>query len=264
MEANFSNRVRDVISYSREEALRLGHDYIGTEHLLLGLIREGEGYAIKLLVTLGVDVQKLRKAIEDSVKITNSNVHIGNIPLTKQAEKVLKLTYLEARYFKSDLIGTEHLLLSLLRDDDNIAAQILSRFGITYEMVKHELENSGDEIRMSLPTEPGEPAGAGDSGSSAERSKKNVKSKTPVLDNFGRDLTRMAEDGKLDPIIGRAEEIERVAQAYRRPRRGQDCHSRGPGPAHSAAQGEPRALQQARGEPGHCQPRGRYQVPWPV
>ncbi len=119
MEANFSNRVRDVISYSREEALRLGHDYIGTEHLLLGLIREGEGLAIKLLNNLGVDLQRLRKTIEDSVRVTNTNVNIGNIPLTKQAEKVLKITYLEAKLFKSDVIGTEHLLLSLLRDEDN-------------------------------------------------------------------------------------------------------------------------------------------------
>lgn len=213
MEANFSNRVRDVISYSREEALRLGHDYIGTEHLLLGLIREGEGYAIKLLVTMGVEIAKLRKAIEDSVKITNANVHIGNIPLTKQAEKVLKITYLEAKFFKSDVIGTEHLLLSLLRDEDNIAAQILARFGITYEMVKHELEAGGEELRMALPSEPGEPAGSNDPG---ERGKKATKSKTPVLDNFGRDLTKAAEDGKLDPIIGRAEEIERVAQVLSR------------------------------------------------
>ena len=202
-----------MISYSREEALRLGHDYIGTEHLLLGLIREGEGYAIKLLVGLGVDVSRLRKTIEDSVKITNANVHIGNIPLTKQAEKVLKITYLEAKFFKSDVIGTEHLLLSLLRDEDNIAAQILSRFGITYEMVKHELETGGDELRMALPSEPGEPSGSSEAG---ERSKKASKSKTPVLDNFGRDLTRSAEEGKLDPIIGREAEIERVAQVLSR------------------------------------------------
>ncbi len=213
MEANFSNRVRDVISYSREEALRLGHDYIGTEHLLLGLIREGEGMAIKILVSMGVDLQKLRKAIEDSVRVTNTNVNIGNIPLTKQAEKVLKITYLEAKLFKSDVIGTEHLLLSLLRDEDNIAAQILSRFGVTYEVVRQEMETNGDGIKMALPSEPME---QGESGTQSEKPKKNVKSKTPVLDNFGRDLTKMAEDGKLDPIIGRDKEIERVAQVLSR------------------------------------------------
>lgn len=214
MEANFSNRVRDVISYSREEALRLGHDYIGTEHLLLGLIREGEGMAIKILVSMGVDLQKLRKGIEDSVRVTNTNVNIGNIPLTKQAEKVLKITYLEAKLFKSDVIGTEHLLLSLLRDEDNIAAQILARFGVTYEVVRQELEQNGDGIKMALPTEPIDPAESGSS--SSEKPKKNTKSKTPVLDNFGRDLTKMAEDGKLDPIIGRDKEIERVAQVLSR------------------------------------------------
>ncbi|MDX2062744.1 MAG: ATP-dependent Clp protease ATP-binding subunit, partial [Bacteroidia bacterium] len=212
MEANFSNRVRDVISYSREEALRLGHDYIGTEHLLLGLIREGEGLAIKLLVNLGLDLQRLRKTIEESVRVTNTNVNIGNIPLTKQAEKVLKITYLEAKLFKSDVIGTEHLLLSLLRDEDNIAAQILARFNVTYEIVRQELEHSGEGIKMAMTTEPAEP---GESGQ-PERTKKNVKSKTPVLDNFGRDLTKMAEENKLDPIIGRDREIERVAQVLSR------------------------------------------------
>jgi len=114
MEAKFSPQVKDVISFSREEALRLGHDYIGTEHLLLGLIREGDGMAIKILRSLGVDTGKLRRSIEDAVRGTSSvTVNLGNIPLTKQAEKVLKITYLEAKIFKSDLIGTEHLLLSV-------------------------------------------------------------------------------------------------------------------------------------------------------
>ena len=215
MEANFSNRVRDVISYSREEALRLGHDYIGTEHLLLGLLREGEGLAVKLLNNLGVDMGKLRKTIEESVRVTNSNVNIGNIPLTKQAEKVLKITYLEAKLFKSDVIGTEHLLLSLLRDEDNIAAQILHRFGVTYEIIRQELEAHTDEdIKMALPSEPADMPEPGNQ--PQDRPKKNVKSKTPVLDNFGRDLTRMAEEGRLDPIIGREKEIERVAQVLSR------------------------------------------------
>jgi ATP-dependent Clp protease ATP-binding subunit ClpC len=213
-EANFSNRVRDVISYSREEALRLGHDYIGTEHLLLGILREGEGLAVKLLVNLDVDLQKLRKVIEDSIRVNNTNVHIENIPLTKLAERVLKVTYLEAKAFKSDIIGTEHLLLSLLRDEDNIAAQVLARFGVTYEVARQELEGIlTDDYKMSLPTEPSEQPEAQGAG---ERTKKTSKSKTPVLDNFGRDLTRMAEEGRLDPIIGRDKEIERVAQVLSR------------------------------------------------
>ena len=142
MEGNFSNRVRDVISYSREEAIRLGHDYIGTEHLLLGIIREGEGIAVKILKNLGCDLHKLKKAIEDTVRSTGGTLTVGNIPLTKQAEKVLKITYLEAKLYKSDVIGTEHLLLSLLRDDENIAAQILQQgFSITYDAVRAELDS---------------------------------------------------------------------------------------------------------------------------
>lgn len=214
MEANFSNRVRDVISYSREEAIRLGHDYIGTEHLLLGILREGEGTAVKVLANLSLDLHKLRRTIEESVRITNANVNIGNPPLTKQADKVLKITLLEARHFKTDLIGTEHLLLSLLRDEESVAAQILSRYGVNYEIVRNELDNiTESDVKMALPSEPIEPS---ESGSYAERAKKNVKSKTPVLDNFGRDLTKMAEDGKLDPIVGREKEIERVAQVLSR------------------------------------------------
>lgn len=202
MEGNFSNRVRDVITYSREEAIRLGHDYIGTEHLLLGIIREGEGIAVKILRNLGCDLFKLKKAIEDTVRSTGGTLTVGNIPLTKQAEKVLKITYLEAKLYKSDVIGTEHLLLSLLRDDENIAAQILQQgFSVTYDAVRAELDSiiSG---KASAPQRGGSTGGRASSGSGKERSKME-KSKTPVLDNFGRDLTKLAEEGKLDPIVGR-------------------------------------------------------------
>ena len=203
MEGNFSNRVQDVIRLSREEALRLGHDYIGTEHLLLGVIREGEGIAVKILRNLGVDLYKLKKAIEDTVRTTGGTLTIGNIPLTKQAEKVLKITYLEAKLYKSDVIGTEHLLLSLLRDDDNIAAQILHQFNIHYDVVRGELDN----IISGKPSNPPH---------SSTPEKKPEKSKTPVLDNFGHDLTKMAAEDKLDPIVGREKEIERVAQVLSR------------------------------------------------
>ncbi|MBI3579248.1 MAG: ATP-dependent Clp protease ATP-binding subunit, partial [Ignavibacteriales bacterium] len=203
MEGNFSNRVQDVIRLSREEALRLGHDYIGTEHLLLGIIREGEGIAVKILRNLGVDLYKLKKAIEDTVRTSGGTLTIGNIPLTKQAEKVLKITYLEAKLYKSDVIGTEHLLLSLLRDDDNIAAQILHQFNVHYDVVRNELDN----IISGKPSTP--PA-------AHTSEKKQEKSKTPVLDNFGRDLTKLAIEDKLDPIVGREKEIERVAQVLSR------------------------------------------------
>ena len=205
MEGNFSNRVQDVIRLSREEALRLGHDYIGTEHLILGIIREGEGIAVKILRNLGVDLYKLKKAIEDTVRTSGGTLTIGNIPLTKQAEKVLKITYLEAKLYKSDVIGTEHLLLSLLRDDDNIAAQIMHQFNVHYDVVRNELDNI---ISGKPSSPPGQPH--------AQPEKKQDRSKTPVLDNFGRDLTKLAVEDKLDPIVGREKEIERVAQVLSR------------------------------------------------
>ena len=141
MEAKFSARVKDVISYSREESLRLGHDYIGVEHLLLGLIREGEGIAIKIIKQANIDLKKLRKELESKLPSNSGKpLNSGNIPLMKQAEKVLKITYLEAKLFKSNMIGTEHLLLSILKEEDNVASQILNKFKIDYEYVKDELE----------------------------------------------------------------------------------------------------------------------------
>ena len=219
MEAKFSPRVKDVISYSREEALRLGHDYIGTEHLLLGLIREGDGMAINILKELGVDTAGLRRSVEEAVKGTSgSTVNLGNIPLTKQAEKVLKITYLEAKIFKSEIIGTEHLLLSILRDEDNVASQILSQYQVNYEVFKTEVENGREDIRDEAP---GSAAGGDEEyreedSFSQPKKVSDIKSKTPVLDNFGRDLTKAAEEGRLDPIVGRDKEIERVSQILSR------------------------------------------------
>lgn len=218
MEGNFSNRVQDVIRYSREEALRLGHDYIGTEHLLLGIIREGEGIAVRILKNLGCDLYKLKRAIEETVRSTGGTLTLGNIPLTKQAEKVLKITYLEAKICKSDIIGTEHLLLSLLKDEENLAAQILSQFGVSYTIVREELENimsgkTGGAVTAAAASSSF--AGSGQYQQQYE-SRKMEKSKTPVLDNFGRDLTKLALEDKLDPIIGREKEIERVAQVLSR------------------------------------------------
>lgn len=224
MEAKFSNRVKEVISLSREEALRLGHDYIGTEHLLLGMIREGDGVAISLLKKLGVSLDELRLSVEQATKGTAiSNVkNLANIPLTRQSEKVLKITYLEAKIFKSQLIGTEHLLLSILRDEDNIATQILEKYDINYEVVKELLEYQTENPISSSDTDEGDEDssrifGSSSSGSGRESTPKSAeKSRTPVLDNFGRDLTKMAEDNKLDPIVGREKEIERVGQILSR------------------------------------------------
>ncbi|MBN4081653.1 ATP-dependent Clp protease ATP-binding subunit [bacterium AH-315-C07] len=222
MEAKFSPRVKDVIAYSREEAIRLGHDYIGIEHLLLGLIREGDGLAIKLLKILGIDIIRLRKSIENAVKGSDNDVsNLTNIPLTKQAEKVLKITYLEAKIFKCEIIGTEHLLLSILRDEDNIVSQLLKQFGVTYEIFKSELEVSNAEPEARFPDEPtdeDDPFSREDDEGDAFSGKKvsDIKSKTPVLDNFGRDLTKAAEEDRLDPIVGRDKEIERVSQILSR------------------------------------------------
>ncbi|MEX0720379.1 MAG: ATP-dependent Clp protease ATP-binding subunit [Balneolaceae bacterium] len=221
MEGNFSSKVRDVIQFSREEALRLGHDYIGTEHLILGIVRLGDGVAVRILKNLDCDLFKLKKTIEDTVRGTGGTVQVGNIPLTKQAEKVLRITYLEAKLYKSDTIGTEHLLLSLLRDDENIAAQILQQFSISYDAVREELDliisgKSREEHADASSVSASVSSSKGSTGSGSSREKKMEKSKTPVLDNFGRDLTEMAEEGRLDPIIGREKEIERVAQVLSR------------------------------------------------
>ncbi|RKY93578.1 MAG: ATP-dependent Clp protease ATP-binding subunit, partial [Ignavibacteriae bacterium] len=205
MDGNFSDRLQDVIRLSREEALRLGHDYIGTEHLLLGIIREGQGVGVRLLRNLDCDLMKLKKAIEDTVKTSGGTLTIGNIPLTKQAEKVLKITQIESKIYKADVIGTEHLLLSLLRDEDNIATQILHQFNITYDTARSEL-NAMLSSRTSK--DPSAKTVAAD--------KKIEKTKTPVLDNFGRDLTKLGLEDKLDPVVGREKEIERVAQILSR------------------------------------------------
>jgi len=201
MKNNFTNRVQKVIRYSKEEAMRMGHDYIGTEHLLLGILKEAEGIAIKILQNLGCDLNKLKKAIEDSTAPSGGTMTIGNLPLSKRAEKALKMTYIEAKNFKNDVIGTEHLLLAFLKEKDSLAAQILLTFNIEYNTCYNELENI-------LAGKPSAPASA--------KQTSSKKTKTPALDHFGRDLTELANDGKLDPIIGRNNEIQRVAQVLSR------------------------------------------------
>ena len=227
MDAKFSPRVKDVITYSREEALRLGHNYIGVEHLLLGIIREGEGTAIRILEGLNVDLPRLRKMVEGSISpssVTSGNP--GNIPLVKQAEKILKITYLEAKTFKSPVIGTEHLLLSILKDENNVATKALLALNVDYDEAKQEFESilsdgggNASSPRAEFPGMADDEEDRGSMGGGASRgsaSKTDSKSKTPVLDNFGRDLTALAEEGKLDAIVGREKEIERVSQVLAR------------------------------------------------
>ncbi len=154
MEAKFSQRVKDVISFSREEALRLGNDFIGVEHLLLGLIREGDGKAISVLHEFHLDLKMIRKEIEQNLSKSAATAmgtqNLTNIPLVKQAERVLKLTYLEAKLYKSPMIGTEHLLLSILKNEDNVACSILNKYGIIYENVKDELESMKDLLYWTI------------------------------------------------------------------------------------------------------------------
>ena len=229
MEAKFSQRVKDVITYSREESLRLGNDHVGLEHLLLGIIREGEGLAVQVLSYLGVDLVELRKTIESSIRNkTNKVVNTDSVPLEKQAEKILKITFLEARLLKCELIGTEHLLLSILKDDDNIVTQTLNKLGVDYDAVKEELKtilsNSFDATETKQPPKSELPRGADDDDAEEDKGsfgagvKKatDSKSKTPVLDNFGRDLTKAAEENRLDPVVGREKELERIAQILSR------------------------------------------------
>jgi ATP-dependent Clp protease ATP-binding subunit ClpC len=222
MDNNFSAQVKEIISYSREEALRLGNDFIGTEHLLLGLIRDGENTAIKILKQLNVDLYELRKEVELAVRDkTGKNIaNINSLPLTKQAEKVIRVTVLEAKALKSPLVETEHLMLSILKNKENIATQILNQYDVDYDSFKTELgvvrsneprseytENEDDDFedeRKQGYTSPHKKAPG------------NAKSKTPVLDNFGRDITKLAETGALDPIVGREKEIERVSQILSR------------------------------------------------
>jgi ATP-dependent Clp protease ATP-binding subunit ClpC len=236
MEAKFSQRVKDVLNYSREEALRLENDYIGVEHLILGILREGEGLAVQILNYLGVDLKTYRSSIEQSIGKQGATVKgekkMVNLPLVKQAERALKLTYLEAKLFNSDLIGTEHLLLAILKDEDNIVTQTFTSVGVDYDSVKEELqsimtghhpekaEESSAAQRMDPVDEfPGSMDDDFEEGRGFEKQGKKpgeTKSKTPVLDNFGRDLTKAAEEGRLDPIVGREKELERIAQILSR------------------------------------------------
>ena len=220
MDNNFSSQVKEIISFSREEALRLGNDFIGTEHLLLGLIREGDNTAVRILKSNSVDLYELRKEVELAVKDkTGKNIaNINSLPLTKQAEKVIRVTVLEAKALKSPTVETEHLMLSILKNKENIATQILNQFDVDYESFRQELGMiKSNDVRAEYQDEDDE--GFEDekkyAGSKA-RGGAAAKSKTPVLDNFGRDITKLAESGTLDPIVGREKEIERVSQILSR------------------------------------------------
>jgi ATP-dependent Clp protease ATP-binding subunit ClpC len=226
MDAKFSQRIKDVLSYSKEEAIRLGNTEIGPEHLFLGILREGEGIAIDVLVTLGANLYELRKEVEGSmnpsgpIKVT----HTENIPLLKSSERILKLVYLEAKSLNKSTIDTGHLLLAILKEEKGNVSVVLGKHNIDYDNVRRELEKENqDSLEKSEPKaefpseedEPGSTFGPGKSSSGSEPGSKSS-SETPVLDNFGIDLTKAAEEDRLDPIVGREREIERLAQILSR------------------------------------------------
>jgi ATP-dependent Clp protease ATP-binding subunit ClpC len=229
MDDNFSPRVKDVITFSKEEALRLGHDFIGTEHLMLGLLREGQGKAMAILNNLSVDFTHLRKKVE-ILSPANSNEVLSNdkknLHLTRQAERALKTTFLEAKLYNSTLISTAHLLLCILRNENDPTTKLLNKIKIDYDTVKEQysamMTNENDYIENLPKAEFNDDAGQDDNlkdnpfNNPTAGNKSTKKSKTPVLDNFGRDLTEMAEQGKLDPVVGREKEIERVSQILSR------------------------------------------------
>jgi ATP-dependent Clp protease ATP-binding subunit ClpC len=228
MEAKFSQRVKDVLIYSREEAQRLGNDYIGLEHLMLGIIREGFGLAIKILRNLRVDVPELKRKLESSIIRHKERIpDADNLPLLKQAERALKITYLEAKVFNSELIGTEHLLLAILKDENNLVTKTFQSAGISYFIVRDELRailSGTDEEQQPIPPQDILPKDEDDedpdegtrSSGQGQKKSQESKSKTPVLDNFGRDITKLAEEDRLDPIVGRDKELQRIAQILSR------------------------------------------------
>ncbi|MFV0530890.1 MAG: ATP-dependent Clp protease ATP-binding subunit [Flavobacteriales bacterium] len=225
MNDNFSQRVKDVIAYSKEEALRLGNEQIGTEHLILGMIREGEGKAVSVLNAMSIDLHQVRSKIEAIIPKNNSNEILikSNLQLTKQAERALKTTFLEAKLFRNDNVNTAHLLLCILRNENDPVTKLFNQFQVNYDNVKEEFKFQFQEDVTEYPKaessfSEGEsgPEFSGNAGKSNMGKSGQGKSQTPVLDNFGRDLTQMAEEGKMDPVVGREKEIERVSQILSR------------------------------------------------
>ena len=229
MDDNFSPRVKDVIAFSKEEALRLGHSFIGTEHLMLGILRDGGGKAIAILNSIEVNLEQLRRKVEilSPAELDNSQLMNDkkNLHLTRQAERALKTTFLEAKLFQSELINTVHLLLCILRNENDPTTKLFTKLNVDYDLVKEQfklmLANDADSYEdLSASSSFPEEKSDGDEKENpfipTSESKTNKKTKTPVLDNFGRDVTLLAEQEKLDPVVGREKEIERVSQILSR------------------------------------------------
>src|SRR5215471_13628428 len=213
----FTDRARKVMALANQEAQRFNHEYIGTEHILLGLVKEGSGVGANVLKNLDVDLRKVRLEVEKLVKAGPEMVTMGKLPQTPRAKKVIEYAIEEARNLNHNYVGTEHLLLGLLREHDGVAAQVLMNLGLKLEEVREEVLNllgAGNEQGEAGETIAGgsAPAAGGAPSGGASASAAKGKSKTPALDSFGRDLTELAREGTLDPVIGRMTEIERVVQ----------------------------------------------------
>ncbi|MCP4464956.1 MAG: AAA family ATPase, partial [Planctomycetaceae bacterium] len=211
MYERFTERARKVMQLANQEAQRFNHEYIGTEHMLLGLVKEGNGVAANVLKNLGVDLRKIRLEVEKLVQSGPEMVTIGKLPQTPRAKKVIEYSMEEARNLAHSFVGTEHILLGLLREQEGVAAQVLMNLGLKLEEVREEVLNLlGSGLEGAEAGERGGREGGG--GGEGAPSGKSGKSKTPALDSFGRDLTELAQQGKLDPVIGREDEIERAIQ----------------------------------------------------
>src|SRR5205809_4135901 len=214
MYERFTDRARKVMQLANQEAQRFNHEYIGTEHILLGLVKEGSGVAANVLKNLDIDLRKIRLEVEKIVQHGpgGEQVVMGRLPHTPRAKKVIEYSIEEARNLNHNYVGTEHLLLGLLREQEGVAAQVLMNLGLKLDDVREEVLNL---LGHNMPNENEGGGGGGGSGGGTERQSRS-KSKTPALDSFGRDLTELARQGKLDPVIGRANEIERVIQILSR------------------------------------------------
>lgn len=217
MEAKFSPRVKDLLSHSRQEAFRLRNEFVSAEHLLLGLIKLNEGTGLRIVHEFQLDLEAIKLEVDILLeRQAVSKLENANLPLLKQTENIIKQSYLEAKQFKSSVIGTAHILLTILRYEDCAACKILNKYGIMYENARSEYENILEETKGPKSEFPGSSEEEEPFSSPASKKPTDSKSKTPVLDNFGRDLTKMADLGKLDPIVGREKEIERVSQILSR------------------------------------------------
>jgi len=220
MDSQFSPRIKDIIAYSREEAIRLGNDFIGPEHLFLGILRDGEGMATEILQNLGIDLAGIKQQIEKKIR-SNRRIDLdAQVAMSKSAEKALKVIYLEARAFKSQLANSGHLLLALLKDSENLVSTLLGDAGVNYVMVKTQMQEykqpkSKSEYPENEDDDQDDPFSKKQNPGAGKKSS-NPKTETPVLDNFGIDITRLAEENSLDPIVGRDNEIQRLAQILSR------------------------------------------------